>query len=210
MQTIAYAVLSTGKDETQMISGVGNGSSHLAAMEELRQKRFQKTDTDGDGKITRDELKAAIPDKGKGPGVDEIFTKVDTNQDGVIDQAEDTKAFQAMRKGPPHGHGGPPPNATEFAEKLFETADGDQDGQITLEDLNSMNGSEDSKSLLQRLFKAVDTDEDGSVSKTDLEKFLQQSLDKQRAALHSQASSGYDRTGTGMNPSSVSGFAVVA
>ena len=76
---------------TTGISSAGFASPNLEAM---RQNRFKKADADGDGKITKDELSKVIPQNGKGPSVDEMFTKVDTNQDGALSREE----YDAQKK----------------------------------------------------------------------------------------------------------------
>jgi Ca2+-binding EF-hand superfamily protein len=80
------------------ISGQGWDTQNVAARHE---EMFTKLDRDGDKKITKDEMKAAMSERGGGaarpeggPSLDEIFTRIDTNGDGGIDQDEQAE-FQA-------------------------------------------------------------------------------------------------------------------
>lgn len=147
----------------------------------MRQRRFQKIDQDGDGKITKDELTAAKPQDGKGPSVDDIFSKVDTNQDGAIDETEDQAAWEARRAEHHHRRAeGPPPNAAKLAENIFKGADGDSDGKITLSELTKAlekTKTDDSPSA-EDILKAVDSDQDGSITQTELTKFLEDNAPK--------------------------------
>src|ERR1700755_3009144 len=67
---------------------------------------FKKMDGDGDGKVTKDEMKTAFearsegskgagrPPHGDGKSLDDLFAEIDTNSDGAIDEDEDS-AFRA-------------------------------------------------------------------------------------------------------------------
>ena len=168
-------------------------AQNLAAM---RQERFKKTDQDGDGKITKDELGSAIPKNGKGTGVDEVFAKVDTDQDGAISEEEDAAAFEQMRQsGSPKGRPpGPPPSAADMASALFKSADADEDDALTLEELTQALSEEDEDLDAEAIFKAADEDEDGSISKAELESTLQKAME-QRGGSRPPPPSGYDESG---------------
>ncbi len=65
-------------------------------------KLFAKLDTDGDGKISKDEFSAAASKAGADSSVaDAVFNKIDANGDGSVTQDELTKADKASR---PHHH----------------------------------------------------------------------------------------------------------
>merc|ERR1719375_3024537 len=50
---------------------------------------FKKLDADGDGKITKDEFRAAMEKKGLSPEeIDEMFKKLDADGDGIISPEE--------------------------------------------------------------------------------------------------------------------------
>jgi len=64
-----------------------------AARQAQAQARFQKIDTDGDGKISLAEAQA------NAPRLAEHFAQVDANQDGFVTQDELRAAFHAHHKG---------------------------------------------------------------------------------------------------------------
>lgn len=179
-----------------MIANVTSGSMATQDLTALRQKRFSKIDQDGDGKITKDELQAARPQNGKGPSVDDIFSKVDTNQDGAIDEGEDKVAFEAMVKHGHHHHGGAP-DPTKLAETLFKKADADSSGSITKDELTqALSSKNDKSSKIDDLFKAADTDGDGSISQSDLETALKKMFEEMQAKHAAGSASGnYNQSG---------------
>ncbi len=200
---------------TTGISSAGFASPNLEAM---RQNRFKKADADGDGKITKDELSKVIPQNGKGPSVDEVFTKVDTNQDGAIDATEDAAALQQMEQGRgpggPRGAGGPPPpppDAGKLTEELFKSVDSDEDGSISEEELTTaLSQSEQTSGLdASELFKLLDSDENGSITAVELKSALETMFDLQRAG-DSGTSSGYDKSGNGTEDAVTTTFTAVA
>lgn len=216
----AYAscVVSNRKNEmtTGISSSTGFASLNLQAMQ---QNRFKKADADGDGKITKDELSKVIPKDGKGPGVDEVFTKVDTNQDGAIDATEDAAALQQMEKphgaGGPHGPGGrppgPPPDAGKLTEDLFKSVDSDEDGSISEDELTTaLSENEQTSSLdAKELFKLLDSDEDGNISEAELKSALETMFDLQRAG-DSGGTCGYDKSGSATEETATTTFTAVA
>ncbi|MGC3957820.1 MAG: EF-hand domain-containing protein [Verrucomicrobiota bacterium] len=201
---------------TTGISSAGFASPNLEAM---RQNRFKKADADSDGKITKDELSKVIPQNGKGPSVDEVFTQVDTNQDGAIDVTEDAAALQQMEKSHgasgPHGPGGrppgPPPDAGKLTEDLFKSVDSDEDGSISEAELTTaLSANEQTSSLdAKELFKLLDSDEDGSVTEAELKSALETMFDLQHAG-DSGTSSGYDSFGNGTEDATATTFTAVA
>jgi Ca2+-binding EF-hand superfamily protein len=165
------------------------------------QNRFKKIDQDGDGKITKDELKASLPQNGKGPSVDELFTKMDTNQDGTIDAEEGKVGFGKMHKhhGGRRSHGVPDP--VKLAEAIFKKADADEDGMITVSELTTALGTKASDSNAADIFKAADADQDGAITQTELTDSIKKMMEamRQMSALASAKDSGassYNQTGS--------------
>ncbi|MEO5360041.1 MAG: EF-hand domain-containing protein [Nitrospirota bacterium] len=83
-----------------MVSTINSGPS-AADMAQMSQKMFKSMDTDGDGKISKDEMQA-VNDKMKdktdkqGPSVDQFFSQFDTDENGSIDQSEFDNAGKQM------------------------------------------------------------------------------------------------------------------
>src|SRR5437867_2217221 len=136
-----------------------DGASRNQDAESIRQQFFQQADQDGDGRITKDELNAMMPQGGsgmQGPSIDDIFARVDTNGDASIDKAENDAFMQSM--GGRRAHGRPDPSA--IAKSLFAQADADGDGKLTKEELLAALPKHDSSSALDELFKEADEDQD--------------------------------------------------
>ena len=141
------------------------------------QQLFQKIDTDGDGRITKDEMKASAPKGGSrpGPSIDSLFSQIDTDGDGGIDETEN-QAFLESAKSRRHG----PPDAAGMARKMFEKADSNGDGKITKEELEAALPRHDSSEALERLFTNADSDEDGAISQSELEAQLKAHFEHSR------------------------------
>ena len=160
------------------VSGIyaGGLSSRTQDLASMRQARFNKMDQNGDQKITKEEMTAARPKRGHGPDVDEIFSKVDTNQDGAIDQAEDQAAFEAMQKAHANGGGRRPQfDPSQMASTLIQKLDSDQDSKLSLDELKTaLKGvGETDDSAIEALFKETDTDSSQGISQDELAKILE-------------------------------------
>ena len=135
-----------------MVSGIGGGQNGFD-MAAVWQDLLKKADKDGDGKISKEEFKAAMPQGG--PNADTLFSKIDTNGDGAIDESESAAAVQKMHEG--HGR-----KATDPME-VFEKADTDGDGKISKSEFKSaLPGGTDS-AVANKVFDSIDTNQDGVV-----------------------------------------------
>lgn len=106
-------------------------------------KKFKMMDTDADGKISRTEHAA---------GAKQMFTKADTNSDGVVTAAEmDTVLMEKGAKGDKEHH---LPRAAELIKEI----DTNNDGQLSLAEHEA--GTE-------KMFTKMDKDSDGSLSKDE-------------------------------------------
>jgi Ca2+-binding EF-hand superfamily protein len=200
-----------------MISGIGGASASYDVQDAaaMRKQMFQKLDQNGDGKVTKDEMSAAQPQDGQGPSVDEIFSQVDTNQDGSIDESENDAFLQQMEANRPPG---PPPDASKMAEELFKKADADSDGKITKDELAQALPQNGKGPSVDDIFKDADTDGDGTISQSELEASMKkaqehmparsrQSSDEENA---SQWKLSYDNTGAATETSALNLLSVVA
>lgn len=141
-----------GLRECYMVSGISGGQTGLDASA-LWQDLLKKADKDGDGKISKEEMQSALPQKGRGPGVDEIFSKIDTNHDGYIEESENAAWVENMPKQNP-----PDPAA------MFQKADQDGDGKITKAEFKAAAPQGASESAVNEVFDSMDTNQDGVVS----------------------------------------------
>jgi len=101
---------------------------------------FNKLDTNQDGKVTREELKADITTR---------FSAIDTNKDGKVTQDEASQYFTAKRD----------EMKQKFGERLKE-ADTNKDGKWSKEELSKMP---------ERRFGKLDANSDGFVTQQELE-----------------------------------------
>jgi Ca2+-binding EF-hand superfamily protein len=155
-----------------MISGIS--SSTAASLSEMRQAMFNKIDTSGDGSIDKDEMTALIQ-QNTSTLVDGLFGNLDADQDGLISQIESDSGLAKLGQQMKHSGAGmsavsgtqPPP-----PEKVFDTADVNEDGVVSKEELAAVVGQNGGN--IDDLFSKVDTDDDGVISRTEDETFRQQ------------------------------------
>jgi len=112
---------------------------------EMLRRVLLAADVDHDGDVTFEELQALIPEL-----TQESFAHLDRNGDAVIN-ADDVEAF------------GPGPH--ERIVHLLEQADADDDGKVSLAELQAI-----CPNVTQEQFNALDVDGDGSIALDDLPK----------------------------------------
>lgn len=122
--------------------------------------RFAMVDANKDGAITQDEIKARHEAK-RAERKDAHFKKMDSNSDGSISRAEFDAAHSGMRdrmakhdgghKMGHRGHG----MAMKMGGKMFEKADANKDGKVTLVEATS---------AALAHFDQVDADKNGTVT----------------------------------------------
>jgi Ca2+-binding EF-hand superfamily protein len=108
-----------------------------------RHFNFEEVDTNGDGKITQDELDAHRAAK---------FAESDTDGDGVLSAEELTAAADAKKAD----------RKEKRLERMIKHLDADGDGKLSAEEMAPKGGS--------NMIEKLDTDGDGAVSKEELEK----------------------------------------
>lgn len=114
-------------------------------------KKLMQADADKDGKVTFDEALAAKPGLPRA-----TFDRFDTNQDGVLSQADLAKvAAKSEGKGPAGGGRG------ELLQRL-RNADTDGDGKVSREEAKT-----GLPNLTDEMFKRLDRNGDGMIGKDD-------------------------------------------
>ncbi|NIA13127.1 MAG: hypothetical protein GWP08_03525 [Nitrospiraceae bacterium] len=113
---------------------------------------FQKADTNGDGKVTLEELKALAPNM-----TAERFAHIDANGDGAL-------TLEEVRAAGPRDRGGVPgaPGRRGIAERLRK-ADANGDDKVSLEELQAV-----APKMTADNFKRLDRDGDGFITKSDI------------------------------------------
>lgn len=105
-------------------------------------RRLRSADTDGNGTVTFDEAKTAMPDM-----TQERFNAMDRNRDGVLSEADRP------------GAGGP----GEFGlQALMRRADKDGNGSVSFEELQGV-----SPNVTKEQFQRMDRNSDGVLSEAD-------------------------------------------
>ena len=159
-----------------MISGVSSSYSSLysasTSTTKVDSQKFQEQllsslDTDGDGKVSSDELKTALsssdgdsPQSGVLVSLSQAFSDLDSDGDNGLSLDE----LSAMAP-PPPPPGGPD---TTAADELLSALDSDGDGGVSTDELSSALASTGSSEDSSTVFSALDTNQDGSVSADEL------------------------------------------
>jgi len=161
-----------------MVSGISGGAYAAPDTTALLQKLFKKLDKNGDGSVTKDELKTALSDANSGSAVsdstvDDLFTQLDADGSGDVSELELEAAGQQMRP-PPGGPGGPGcaggPSASNMAQGLFQTADTDGDGKITKDQLfSALSQNGPTPDNMDQIWSETDSDGDGYATLTELQ-----------------------------------------
>lgn len=160
-----------------MVDGIGSYNSSInASSTTMRQNVFNKTDTDGDGFLSKLEVTAAIPNDTS--NVDDLFTVLDSDGDELISQDEfDTGMafFDQMMQigfsmkmesmGPPP----PPPPSSESSAEKFSQIDTNGDGAIDIDELTADIESKGIGVDASQLFSEIDTDGDGKITSEEFE-----------------------------------------
>ena len=103
---------------------------------------FEDMDANGDGKVTKEEIKAQGEAR---------FKAADTNGDGSLSAEEMVASMEKMRA----------ERMLKGAERMIARRDANKDGKLTADEMAPRNGD--------RMFAMMDLDEDGTVTKTEME-----------------------------------------
>jgi Ca2+-binding EF-hand superfamily protein len=192
----------TGADDTaisatsqkpQQTPGQQFASATLASLLSLQQQQdgsqgsgatdfatalIKQVDTDGDGALSADELKAALnqPSADQSAALQSMMSKLDANGDGKLDASELATGLQQLHqahgRGHHHHHGGEQGlSSTDVASKLIGSADSDGDGLLSASEIGaqlSSAGVTMSDADLTSAIGKLDTDGDGKLSGAEL------------------------------------------
>lgn len=160
-----------------------------SAGQDLVSSLISDLDSDGDGGLSLTEIGTALGVSDTSEIAD-AFASVDADSDGVMSADELESGLQAMGPppgGPPPGGGAAPASAEETAETVFDAADTNEDGTVSMEELMA-SLKEDDASSISDAFAAVDTDSDGGISLTELTSAFESMMAKQVESYGSWAS----------------------
>jgi len=126
------------------------------------EEHFAKTDTNGDGFLSLDEIKAARDGR-----MAERFEKLDTDGDGLLSKEELEAGREKMKeKREERGEGkGEGKGDRPDPRKMFERMDADQSGGIS---------KEEAKGPLAKNFDEIDADSDGEITPEEMKAFHEQ------------------------------------
>ncbi|KAK8507806.1 hypothetical protein V6N11_045979 [Hibiscus sabdariffa] len=146
----------------------------LGSVEEMREV-FNKFDRNGDGKISRDELKSVLDALGSAPSsdeVDRIMSAMDKDGNGYVD-LDEFIAFQGTNvKG---GDDGQCQCGNKELRDAFDMYDLDKNGLISANELHAVLkrlGEKCSLSDCRRMISQVDKDGDGYVNFEEFKKMM--------------------------------------
>ncbi|MDI2591394.1 EF-hand domain-containing protein [Pseudomonas sp. 681] len=135
-----------------------------ARREQFQKNLFAKLDTNGDGTVSQDELKAAQAKKPNShmlANLSKNFAALDSDNSGGLSSEE----MAAMA--PPQQSQDQPPS-TELADALLSVLDTNGNGSISSDELNKGLSSVGSSADSSQIFSALDTNQDGTVSADEL------------------------------------------
>jgi Ca2+-binding EF-hand superfamily protein len=119
----------------------GNPTGGRFGIEQLL-ARWKESDKNGDGKWTKDE----VPERAA-----ERFAQIDTNGDGVIDEAELKKMAEGFAQMAAQGG--------DFLNRMFEQADANKDGKLS---------KDEAPERMKENFDRLDRNKDGFIERDEL------------------------------------------
>lgn len=140
----------------------GSASSSANPLADL----IKSADTDGDGKLSADELKTVLG----GSATNDLsakLAKLDTDGDGKLSSDELTAAMKAQHGGHAHRAHHARASSDDVAAKLLSDVDGD--GSLSQDEIAAaLSGSGDGATDLTSSFGRLDTDGDGKLGASEL------------------------------------------
>ncbi|MEA3009156.1 MAG: hypothetical protein QOJ91_848 [Sphingomonadales bacterium] len=131
-----------------------------SAVQARVQAHFAQADSNRDGFVTQDEIRARAEDR-RGERRDQSFDRLDTNRDGMISRAEfdapraPAGTLRGERRGQRFAARGGRGTAGGFGGRVFAMMDLDRDGRVALAE---------AQSAALRRFDKVDSNRDGTIS----------------------------------------------
>lgn len=170
------------------ISGIGGGGLDLSA---LRQSAFKQLDTNGNGKISKDEFVAGRPQGVRESQASDLFSKIDSKGTGEVSQSE---LDSGLEKNKPQGHSGLGGGSGLSSDTLSVLLQAISGGNSSSTSNASSNSSTSSNDLASKIFDKIDTDHNGKVSKDEFVKNRPQFISESDASKQFDA---IDKNGTG-------------
>lgn len=115
----------------------------MGAHKGMEMPEFSELDTDGDGLISVEDVKAHMAGQ---------IGEFDTDGDGLV-SAEELKAHMMSQM---------EERMDSMVEKMLDRRDGDDDGFLSVEELSPMQG-------MERMFMRLDADDDGAISQEEFD-----------------------------------------
>ncbi|MCL7041534.1 hypothetical protein MKW94_025623 [Papaver nudicaule] len=141
---------------------------------------FNKIDTDNDGIVSVEELKAGLQKFGSQLAESEVqmlIEAVDTNGKGTMDYGEFVAVSLHLQR----------MAYDEHLRKAFSYFDKDKNGYIELQELEDAlleDGTEDCVDVANDIFQEVDTDKDGKISYDEFAAMMKTGTDWRKASRH--------------------------
>jgi Ca2+-binding EF-hand superfamily protein len=134
-------------------------------------------DTNGDGKVSAEEIAAAFKTAGLATDkVNDAVKALDTDGDGQLSAGELAKAISSdVSVHHHHDHGGPPP-AGDVANSVLAAFDTNADSGLSLSEIASGLGKQDGSAALSGIFSSLDSNGDGVLSADELTSAIKQDM----------------------------------
>lgn len=166
------------------ISGLGGGGMDMSAM---RQAMFKQIDTNGNGKVSKDEFVSGRPKGVSESQAAELFGKIDSKGTGEVTQSE---LDSGLEKNKPSGMSGLGGNlSSDMMATLLQMLSGGDSSSS-----NASSASSSDSDLASKIFSQIDADEDGKVTKDEFVKNRPQFISEADATKQFDA---IDKEGTG-------------
>lgn len=154
-----------------MMQGIGGFGAPDAS--QIR-NMFSRIDTDGDGKVTRDEFVAGAPD-GDDDKAGQLFDALDSQGSGSLSESDMLSAFQQLASQmqavliqQQQGHQGPPDPSS-----FFDNLDTDGDGSVSKEEFVAGRPDGVSEEDATSFFDELDSEGTGSLTKDQFVEAMQ-------------------------------------